>query len=461
MGSGKSTVGPLLARRLGCGFVDLDATIEAAAGRSVRELFAERGETEFRRLESEALAGRAGTRRPPGDRHRRRGRAGRGQPPAAPGGGRGGVAVGTPRRCWRAGSVATRAARCWPTATPKRTLTRLLEEREGRYRQAAHHVVAAAPGLPEQVAERVAARLRPAEAPAALDCIEVDLGPRRYPVLVGPGARERLARVLPAGHPAGGGRRPARHPGRRRPRHRAPGVPHRGGRGRPRRWPRWRTCAAAGRPGASPGPTAWWRWAAAWSPTWPASPPPPTTGASPSCTCRPRCWARWTRPSAARPGSTCPRERTWSARSGNRPPCCATPRCWPACPSGSTAAGWASWPSTTSSAASDLDRLALPARVAAAVAIKAAVVAGDEREGGAPGHPQLRPHAGPRPRGGRRLRSAPRRGGGHRPRLRRRAGPDPGAHRRRAGVRAPPGGGGLRAARRSSRPAPTPIGWSS
>ena len=41
------------------------------------------------------------------------------------------------------------------------------------------------------------------------------------------------------------------------------------------------------------------------------------------CTCRPRCWAWWTRRSAARPASTPPRARTWSARSTRRPACCA------------------------------------------------------------------------------------------------------------------------------------------
>ena len=49
-----------------------------------------------------------------------------------------------------------------------------------------------------------------------------------------------------------------------------------------------------------------------WSPTSPASRPPSTTAASRSCTCPPRCSARSTRPSAARPASTCPRARTWS-----------------------------------------------------------------------------------------------------------------------------------------------------
>src|SRR5262245_46879676 len=55
-GAGKSTVAPLLAARLDGEAIDLDARIEGVAGCSVAEVFATRGETEFRRLESEALA---------------------------------------------------------------------------------------------------------------------------------------------------------------------------------------------------------------------------------------------------------------------------------------------------------------------------------------------------------------------------------------------------------------------
>jgi shikimate kinase len=55
MGSGKSTVGRILARRLGYRFEDLDARIEREAGRPIREIFHREGEEAFRELEHRAL----------------------------------------------------------------------------------------------------------------------------------------------------------------------------------------------------------------------------------------------------------------------------------------------------------------------------------------------------------------------------------------------------------------------
>ena len=55
MGAGKSVVGKELARLLRRPFIDLDLSIERAAGSSVASLFARRGEAAFRRLERRAL----------------------------------------------------------------------------------------------------------------------------------------------------------------------------------------------------------------------------------------------------------------------------------------------------------------------------------------------------------------------------------------------------------------------
>lgn len=55
MGSGKSTSGPHLARRMGYRFVDIDRQVEAAKGMSVARIFSELGETTFRALEREAV----------------------------------------------------------------------------------------------------------------------------------------------------------------------------------------------------------------------------------------------------------------------------------------------------------------------------------------------------------------------------------------------------------------------
>ncbi|MFI1283470.1 MULTISPECIES: shikimate kinase [unclassified Streptomyces] len=56
MGSGKSTVGALLAERLGVPYRDTDADIVAAEGREISDLFVDEGEPYFRALERQAVA---------------------------------------------------------------------------------------------------------------------------------------------------------------------------------------------------------------------------------------------------------------------------------------------------------------------------------------------------------------------------------------------------------------------
>lgn len=54
-GSGKSTVGPVLAKRLKRSFIDTDQLIEKNAGTAISGIFREQGEKRFRKMESEVL----------------------------------------------------------------------------------------------------------------------------------------------------------------------------------------------------------------------------------------------------------------------------------------------------------------------------------------------------------------------------------------------------------------------
>lgn len=55
-GCGKSSVGHLLANRLGWDYADADAELEARAGKSIQQIFAADGETAFRDLEEQTVA---------------------------------------------------------------------------------------------------------------------------------------------------------------------------------------------------------------------------------------------------------------------------------------------------------------------------------------------------------------------------------------------------------------------
>jgi len=52
MGVGKTSVGKILAQKLGREFIDMDAVIESREGMAIRDVFSSRGETYFRQIES-------------------------------------------------------------------------------------------------------------------------------------------------------------------------------------------------------------------------------------------------------------------------------------------------------------------------------------------------------------------------------------------------------------------------
>ena len=55
MGAGKSTMGKLIANKLGCRFIDTDTYIEKKEGRSIQDIFTDDGEDYFRSAETDVL----------------------------------------------------------------------------------------------------------------------------------------------------------------------------------------------------------------------------------------------------------------------------------------------------------------------------------------------------------------------------------------------------------------------
>jgi shikimate kinase len=100
--TGKSTVGRLLAERLGVPFHDADAVLEARAGLTIRDIFAAEGEPYFRDLEEQVLRDLSAT------------------PPAIIATGGGAILREANRDCMRATGIVV-----WLTADVETMLTRL------------------------------------------------------------------------------------------------------------------------------------------------------------------------------------------------------------------------------------------------------------------------------------------------------------------------------------------------
>lgn len=152
MGAGKTTVGRLLADKLGYRFFDTDVLIEQVAGKTINEIFASSGEESFRQLEAQVLSELSAHK----------------NLAIATGGGivmrqmnwsylHHGLIV------WLDAPVQVLIERLQDDATrpllkqadPAQTLAKLLEERRSLYSQADLHVQVNANEAPEEIAERV------------------------------------------------------------------------------------------------------------------------------------------------------------------------------------------------------------------------------------------------------------------------------------------------------------------
>lgn len=153
MGSGKSTVGSRLARRLDRPFVDSDDQVERRTGRTVRQIFEQEGEDAFRQHEAEALAEALAREEPAviaaaggtilDEKNRRRMREG-------------GVVV------WLRADPAMLADRAQRgdhrpllADDPEGVIRRLDAERHDLYAEAAHHVVEVGTRTPDEVVDAV------------------------------------------------------------------------------------------------------------------------------------------------------------------------------------------------------------------------------------------------------------------------------------------------------------------
>lgn len=154
MGAGKSTVGRMLAHRLGCRLLDTDQLVERHTGRSVREIFAEDGEAAFRDLESQVLLRALAAEEP--------------SVIAAAGGvvlreeNRRALAASSVRVVWLradagvlAGRVRGGGHRPLLDGDPEGVLRRLAGERDALYREVADAIISTDGRTPGEVAEAV------------------------------------------------------------------------------------------------------------------------------------------------------------------------------------------------------------------------------------------------------------------------------------------------------------------
>jgi len=154
MGSGKTTVGRIIAESNGMEFIDIDEDIEETAGMSVSEIFSAQKEQGFRALESAAI---------------KRAASGRGRVVACGGGAAtieenvAALREAGPIVYLRAspdvvferlkGEVGSRPLIA--SGDPHRAISRLLREREGNYERAATHIIETDGLAPDAVAEKV------------------------------------------------------------------------------------------------------------------------------------------------------------------------------------------------------------------------------------------------------------------------------------------------------------------
>jgi 3-dehydroquinate synthase len=198
MGAGKTTIGRILARRLGKRFIDSDHEIEARTGASIPWIFEIEGEDSFRRREAEVireLCGQDGIVLATG----------------------GGAVLNADTRALlkergtviylraHVNSIMVRTAHdknrpLLQTADPRRRLEELMEQREPLYREIARLVVDTGRPNVQSMVQTILDQLdalgapRPENAPAAnlsmnqqsTISLSVDLGERSYPITIGP-----------------------------------------------------------------------------------------------------------------------------------------------------------------------------------------------------------------------------------------------------------------------------------